>query len=1599
MLRRLFSWTIALTALSVGAQAQNGYAQRTQEIRAGIVVLEGSRVNNNAANPPANDTPFVWLNCDQNTAAKPAGWKFFNPNAPGVATQAIVTRWSAINTLIGSPNPGPTLGESVTKRMAAYWEVNLTTATDQQIADYDVLLVPAYRNTSLNPAEREKLRRFVDSGGVLWVDFNVSNSTAIDQSNNFPVPFLAQNGGGLENSFDQFHPLVSFPNPISITSIRSFASDGNQGTIGNVTFAGLGGIGALNMPLPEESLRLQSVAATAAGPTISVAQSGDGFVVVTARGYAQTLNNLQNTSRVVVNNYGYRANGGSFTRTQDALVKFVVNLVSLPTGSPQISQGAHKQSSSAVDVSAPLLKRFDTDVIPGGVPQGSIYRGLLVVSTGNTVRVYDANPSSDLDGDGNADDGTPDYAGGSAMDLIWESSALPGPISSPTCTEVANPAGVPKDQILVVDGNGRLVAFDAFPTNANGQLQAGPIAPAYVVAPPSAPAGVDPIVNAPLPPTVQDGVVFVADQIPPPGFGSTNVGRVWLADPRLGTDISSGGRFQVGSGVLPTFSNSVTVGYIPIADNSGGLDRVVYGPGVANGTSYQSATLVSLWLGAKGENPPPSALSVVTVGPNSYLSVQTRASRQGLPIRIPASLGAGSHLGVKLSIIDQNGDPWTSAQMASAFDGTVVQATPGELRFGLTGPLPTLPSGQIAVGVRVDYTIDWGGILPALQGQVVRGTLSMPDDFNLQASDRRRFIGSLALSPRGTIYAVQSTAARNFAGGFINPSQTGGSFYAIREEGRGNFRVLNRYDLYPPHTVQLSGGATASYSATFEDNDELTQIPQAAILAGQFQNLTFTGGPAIRNGTVYVTAMGNKGNIPFIPYTILMAFRGEGESPNIRLSSFPDGSSIVQPDFIQSAGGNKRTPNRYSTLTPSQYTWDQTQSVLTINSLANVTRGQITGAISTSQPVILKSPNGAPDQIFYPDANNSNWNPLLWYVVLHGDASRTAPFVTGNTVFLASSSALPDILTRGFSNPFTLQTYVMGNALSADVSGSDPFLIPNTARPWVSQISRLRVRGTDVEGNPDVRWPQYVGLESFENFVQRLFQTVIGSPSSGYSRRDAAIFGGDKALVIAGGTTNAGGVFTGSQFGAFSRADLLVADQGRVGRFDPAGNPIWSTDSTENFGTVDVNGSSRAQDLVRPTRAYIASPSDIVVVDSGASRVIRFDQSGRETRSIKNFRVDDNFVPDGFKGGDPTSLSSPSDVSFFGEFVIQANNLFTGAQPVEYWAHYVVADAGNRRIVDIVDRYSVDANRRISDPIQLGTLFWHSPSLYSGKNFQYTSITRLKVDPLNAASPYYYVAGIGSAMPTRTDAGLDSPALNGQRQTEGGNGGIVILNPFNPAANIVINEVLVPAIGANALWNEDTATFSSPAYAAQQKKLSTLYSVTARTEGNAPAIMFTDATGIYEMVQNAGVWTVRWMLPNSVYRVMRGIRNTYDTTLSAPFNTPGVPSTSNAADLNAVYARRLDSGEVIVVNAYNGTTRGIRQANGTFLGRVALPGEILQIDGFIDPLAVDPANPNRNYGFSFLKTNLGFGRLSIRYELPPISGARGILQPIFADRR
>lgn len=115
MLGRLIG-LVSLAAMSVVAIAgPQTYAQRVQNIRAGVVILATAK--SLPTMPPQSSAPHVLYNLDSNTSVKPSGWNFYNPFAPTRVTQAIRDRWLALD------GNTPPVGSRISKQNAPYWEV------------------------------------------------------------------------------------------------------------------------------------------------------------------------------------------------------------------------------------------------------------------------------------------------------------------------------------------------------------------------------------------------------------------------------------------------------------------------------------------------------------------------------------------------------------------------------------------------------------------------------------------------------------------------------------------------------------------------------------------------------------------------------------------------------------------------------------------------------------------------------------------------------------------------------------------------------------------------------------------------------------------------------------------------------------------------------------------------------------------------------------------------------------------------------------------------------------------------------------------------------------------------------------------------------------------------------------------------------------------------------------------------------------------------------------------------------------------------------------------------------------------------------------
>lgn len=1610
-LTRKILTALTLPLAAIGFCQSLSYAPATVVVNAGVLVVPGQTVGGVAANP----APHIWGNLDRDATIKPAKWSFVNPVAPSLLTSGTRARWSVLDGL-GTPP----LFTQLTKRNAPYWEVELDTVDDNVLSKFDVLSLSINQAIALNAPERDKLRRFVDQGGILWVDIinDPAAGLGFDQANPIPIPF---NWVFSSTAVDAnlFHPLLAYPNSLTLSelALTDYPVPANRLIVTTPLNSGFfGGMDVVSKWLVSDSGSWQPVAGTGTDRnTISVARIGQGFVVLTSRGVTANINRGADPfSQAATNiNRGFSGLGVPSDVPFTSAARLAINIVSLGGLWTSSSNGSRHTNSGGVDLTPPLLSRFK-DQLPGTFladQQPALYKGRVIVTQGNQVFVYDSRPDRDIDGDGNPDDGVSNTIG-TLGDLIWVSQPCGGRLSPPTVVEVPrtalrdinHPANfVPTDQIWVTDENSNVYVFDL---DSDGASQAAlaawpPMGGNPTVQPPSAPVVGS---KGPFAPTVHEGLVFITDSS---SGGIGTAGRVWAIDLDSARKANTTSDWFIHqSARFGEPSAGVTAGYIPIQDGSGGLDRVLYIPAQpSGGITPRPASLTSVWLGVRSESP------VRRDYAGGVVTVITRASYAGLPILLDHSGNPGlDTLGLKVTLIQANGDPVPEAQMRLVFGSVSVSETPrGVLQFSGLNPLaydldgkqtPANPNDDVAW--RLDYTIDWGqavgnGFGPNYEN-FIRGNLELPDDNR----NTREIVGPVALAPNGNIFVVTS-----FVGGGI---EGGGTLFNLKENrGPGNFTLQNKFDLYDRLTFSVNNSTGASdqiaMPPVLTDEDQLVSL--LGFLNQEIHTWRFTSGPTVRGDTVFVTAGGTKNNIGS-PVGVIMAFRANVATPSFEIEGTDSNFTIVQPDPTLSL--IKNNPEQYSVLQAGQFTVEPipgtTRSRVLINNLMNGSRGRVRDSINSSLPIMIRRP-GQTDALIEPEAISDNgrmiagrsgqrWNSLLWYIVFNGFQPGAGPVVAGHTIYQGGSSILPSLIANG---SFTFQGLVF--AMDSEINPNDEFLIANSVRPWTLQYNTfLGTSWNTIRPSTAVKWPQFRGIQDMDDLRIRVLQATISEDGV---RNIAA---GDDSLAITGP----------SNLYTFSKSDFLVVDSGRVGRFDPSGNAIWITDQTQQAGKnapTAAQGSTRQ--LSEPNRLYPTGDNGYWVVDTGNNRVVRIDGTAREIRTIESFRIDPQFKPDGvtdegsaagMSAAETLKLKRPKDIYVFETVVdgtIAGRNPFSNPRPLERWVHTVIADSGNSRVVELVDRYEINVQTgrtmgivQYEDPPAsgkfvsgLGVLYWHTPEELTGKGYSYNSIART-AQMVGLVRHNIVAFGFGNVEPGTASLGLDP--TNQQVDRVSGYGGVVLYDGPN---STVIREFQRPAIAAGTYLGENPPgsgifTYSLPIanQPPQMQKLVGIRSVSVRyvewpvaSTNLALSVMITDSTGIYELVQDttqlSKPWVVRWMLPLGAYVGMRHPRG------PAPYNL--VDLGQNPHGFRPMYASRLDSGEVLVVNGFVG-----RRFDNT-----EFQGEVLLLDGsFADAatLAEDP-------GYSLLRLNLGFNRLSVKFELPPTQGVRGIVSPVFAQRQ
>lgn len=464
------------------------YSDQAKRIKAGVLVQPNWKLSlDGTLNPVNRPDPYLFYVLDQRQDIKPGGWELYNPYAPSNVTAVIVERW------LGRYQ----LGQTVRKDMGCYWEVPTDTAPNI-LAEYDVLFLSAYGNLGLDRKEKEALRKFVDNGGVLWIERR--NSTQIV---NFFIDGMLLTGGGAgltvpaqADPTAATHSLVNRPFTLLWNDIMKLGPGRTADGIGRIQLS------------PAAFRYFMPVVIRGGDMIVSAAQYGSGFILVTAESIGQAVSDPLGSAGVTGKYEGL------LMASQPEDLKFAYNIISWGSEHSTAQKSARHTGYSYSEIGMlplSLLWEFKAGNLgPNDAAPAIINDMVFYVSNmnGNFLHAFDLSPIRDRDGDGNPDDGIPDYSQGMPYDELWRKS-LGAPASSPTV------AYVPKDffpdststsylvpAVFVVTKSGQVIGFDASMPDPQPQP--------FFDDPMHAPAPFDNDFAIPAP-TYVDGTLYVGD--------------------------------------------------------------------------------------------------------------------------------------------------------------------------------------------------------------------------------------------------------------------------------------------------------------------------------------------------------------------------------------------------------------------------------------------------------------------------------------------------------------------------------------------------------------------------------------------------------------------------------------------------------------------------------------------------------------------------------------------------------------------------------------------------------------------------------------------------------------------------------------------------------------------------------------------------------------------------------------------------------------------------------------------------------------------------------------------------------------------------------
>jgi len=1155
----------------------------------------------NSTAPNGVPISLLFAKLDALNSMKPAGWTFENP-----------------------------LALTQNKYDTSYWRVPVGSA--RNLSRLNVLYFPASGNISLTDEERENLRRFVDNGGVLWVDnANQTSPLTFDAAGPFFISQLsfATGASGADVAVSRHHPLLCSPywlTDVEIMNLGMLAGGGWSRCRANM--GQCADLPAFDVLFPIVDAASLDTGALQGQPSVVANAYGSGRVVATA--------NFAGKACLLDSPYCLPS------------LKLAYNIMSYASSWTDIRKNP-RHSGASIDTlgSNRLVEKWSLEA-PAAAAAGKdnaplIYKDTVFYTSGSTLYALDAN--------GDTHGGMwPPNPDGSVVIWSWSAqSGGGGALSAPTIATMQNPASntdcSPIEAVMVQNDQGTVFVLKAFPINPDYTMS-GPVMPLYTMDT-AATSGSGSTTKWPSPPIYVNGWIYA--------LGGD--GRLYAANP-CWEKWSSSGTGRDLQGRSPVWTH-------PPAIQPFGADPKC-GPSFGSIKASEGGTLVGMvyWFLGPQKIPLP-----ITDDVNDHIwGVPVSASMDRVRLQnidstrmhaeavvsYPGWLTAPDPCNPKsaIRIMRSNGVDSITISDVTLNMNSAGANVPGYMRITTGESIPSSPIAYASYWVSYGSTVS----INALNREIEPKIPPSASGFQHNAT---AIAGTPAMGPDNMLYICGERDP-------LGDTPSGGSILAYRTDGvTGNCRLKWHYFLHSG-VIGSGGGYMAGTGV------ELRGVVQGS--NGPMLKPQPCSSPAVAGDKVFVTVSGDPGG----PRAALMCFKANPEfviriteSGGFDLSGKPiekskslwrrDGHGhydvrLWQPNLINRATG--MAPLMDARPVREGVNVDYDNGIITFTDFSLNTKLAVRGSeawiantFSPSLPVwvFLDNIEVPIDWTTWgPGVMNSNpitpatsdavdlrgWNNLLWYYIVPDSpgqpvtGAHSPPVVIGNTVYF--------ITDDGMLYAFDAET---GDSNSGQTKAKPIWSRQVGTGPIPSGMSQ------SVAGSNGVLLvPAADGLHAFSN------TTTLVADNNRVVELD-----GDGEVTWC--------------------VDSIAW---------PATTP----------GSMGAAMAIKQGPVNKPSCARYASTGEILFANSGANQVCKIDKGGmagfegtggKYARWIYDKFVDPKHL---LRSGQPTSLRAPTDAIMWQEMEPPptVSNVGVITSPGTSVVHCLIADSGNSRILDLVYR-------------------------------------------------------------------------------------------------------------------------------------------------------------------------------------------------------------------------------------------------------------------------------------------------------------------------